>query len=72
MPRNNTLDMIMSSTVSVAAQRGRLVSANKPNERTAITNYSHMQGRIQDLKKGGGHNTLFLGPPPASKVAQVP
>ena len=23
-------------------------------------------------KKGGGHNTLFLGPPPASKVAQVP
>ena len=25
------------------------------------------------IKKGGGHNTVFVsGPPPASKVAQVP
>ena len=29
------------------------------------------QGRIQDLKKGVAQHTVFFGPPPASKVAQV-
>ena len=33
----------------------------------------NVQGRIQDLKKGGTtHCCCFFGPPPASKVAQVP
>ena len=30
------------------------------------------QGRIQEFEKGGAQHTVFCGPPPASKLAQVP
>ena len=30
------------------------------------------RGRIQELEKGGAQHTVFFGPPPAWKLAQVP